>query len=86
MGQSGNMSSDAPESAQHAVPLLLYMAILLVFARVIAWYTEWRAVDRKQAEAVVSDYARFIVASLVLTIILHCFLVTLVGVLASVKG
>ena len=80
------MSSDAPESAQHAVSLLLYMAILLVFAQLIDWYTEWRAVDRKRAEAVVSDCAHFIVASLVLPLILRCLLSTLFGVLASVKG
>ena len=66
--------------------LLLYMDILLVFARVIAWDTEWRAVDRKQAEAVLSECDRFIVASIVLPIILGCFLSTLVGVLASVMG
>ena len=58
------MSSDAPESAQHAVSLLLYISILLMYARVIAWYTEWRAGDRKRAEAVVSDCDRFIVASI----------------------
>ena len=65
------MSSDAPESAQHAVSLLLYMDILLMFAQVIAWDTEWSAVDRKRAEDVVSNCARFIVSSLVLPIILH---------------
>ena len=66
--------------------LLFYMAILLVFARMIAWDTEWRAVDRKRAEAVVLECARFIVASLVLPLILRCFLSTSVGVLASVKS
>ena len=62
------------------------MAILLVFERVIDWDTEWRVVNRKRAEAVVSDFARFIVAIIVLTLILRCFLSTLVGVLASVKS
>ena len=80
------MSSDDPESAQHAVSLLLYMAIFLVFARVIAWKTEWRAVDRNRAEAVVLDCARFIVVSFVMPLILRCFLSPLVGVLASVKS
>ena len=80
------MSPNAPESAQHAVSLLFYIAILLVFARVIAWDTEWRAFDRKRAEAVVSDCAHFIVAIFVLPIILRCFFSTLGGVLDSVKG
>ena len=62
------------------------MAILLVFARVIFWDTEWRALDRKRAKAVVSECARFIVESLVLPLISRCFLSTLVGVLAIVKG
>ena len=57
-----------------------------MFARVIAWDTEWRAVDKNIAEAVVSDCAQFIVASFVLPLILHCFLSTLVGVLTSVKN
>ena len=47
------MSSDAPESAQNAVSVLLYRDILSVCARVLAWETEWRAVDRTLAEAVV---------------------------------
>ena len=51
----------------------------------IAWYTEWRAVDRKRAEAVLSDFARLIVASLVPPIILRCFFSTLGGVLTIVK-
>ena len=66
--------------------LLLYMAVLLVFARVIAWDTEWRKIDRKRSEAVVLDCDRFIFASLVLTLILHCFLSTLVCVIASVES
>ena len=49
------MSSDAPESAQHAVFVLLYRAILSVCARVVGWETEWREVDRNLAEAVVSE-------------------------------
>ena len=80
------MSSDAPESVQHSVSVLLYRAILPVRARVIAWKTEWREVNRNIAEAVVSDYACFIVASCVLNLILRCFFSTLVGVLASVKS
>ena len=80
------MSSDATESAQHAVSLLLYISILFIFARVIAWDTEWRAVDRKRAEAVLSECARFIVASLVLPLILRFLFSTVGGVLASVKG
>ena len=79
------MPSDAPESAQHAISLLLYMAIFLVFARGIAWDTEWRSVDRNRSEAVLSDFARFIVASLVLPLILRCFFSTLGGVLTSFK-
>ena len=62
------------------------MAILLMFARVISWDTEWRKVDRKREEVVVLDCARFIVESLVLPLILRHFLSTLVGVLASAKG
>ena len=61
------------------------MAILLVFTWVIAWDTDWRKVDRKRAEYFISDYAQFIVASIVLPFILRCFLSTLAGVLASVK-
>ena len=80
------MSSDAPESAQHAVSLLLYIAILLVFARLISWDTEWREVDRKRAEAILSGCACFIVANLGLPLILRCFLSTFGGVLASGKG
>ena len=80
------MSSNDPESAQHDVYLLLYIAILLVLARVIAWDTKWRAVDRNQAEAVLSECACFIVASLVLPLILRFYFIDLVRVLASVKG
>ena len=40
---------------------------------------------QKTSGAVVSDCACFIVSSLVLTLILLCFLSTLVGVIASVK-
>ena len=56
-----------------------------MFARVIAWDTEWKLVDRNRSEAVFSDCARFIVASLVLPLILSCFFSTLGGVLTSVK-
>ena len=80
------MSYDAPESTQHAVSLFLYIAIVLVFSRVITWDTEWREVDRKRAEAVLLDCDHFIVAFLFLPLILLCFLITLCGVLASVKG
>ena len=80
------MSSNDPESAQHAVSVLLYRAILSVCARVIAWEPEWRAVDRNLSESVVSDCACFIVASYVLPLILRFFLSTLVGVLDSVKS
>ena len=60
------MSSDAPDYAHHAVSVLLYRAILSVWARFIASETEWRAVDRNLAEATVSDCACFIVAICVL--------------------
>ena len=51
----------------------------------IAWDTEWRAVDRNLSEAVSSDCTRFIVASHVLTLILRCLFSTLGGVLTSLK-
>ena len=51
----------------------------------IDWDTEWRAVDRNLAEAVLSDCAHLIVASLVLLLILLCFFSTFGGVLTSVK-
>ena len=50
-----------------------------------AWDTEWREVYRNLDEAVLSDCARLIVASLVMPIILRCFFRTLVGVITSVK-
>ena len=31
-----------------------------MFARLVAWDTEWRAIDRNRSEAVLSDCARFI--------------------------
>ena len=65
--------------------LLLYIAILWLFAPVIAWDTEWRAVDRNLAEAVLSDCARLMVTSLFLPLILRCFFSTLGGVLTSLK-
>ena len=80
------MSSDAPASTQHDVSVLLYRAILSFCALFIAWEAEWRPDNRNLAEAVVSDSARFIVASCVLPLILRFFLSTLVGVLASVKS
>ena len=79
------MSSGAPEYSQHTVSVLLYRAILSVCALVISWETEWRAVDRNLAEAVVSDCARFIVVSCVLPLVLRCLFRTLVVVLASVE-
>ena len=51
----------------------------------IAWDTEWRAVDRNQAEAVFPNCARCIVASFVLPLILRCLFSTLGGVLTIVK-
>ena len=51
----------------------------------IAWDTEWGAVDRNQAEAVLLECAHFIVAGLVLPPILRCFFSTLGGVLTSLK-
>ena len=51
----------------------------------IAWDTEWGEVDRNQYEAVLSDHAPFIVASLFLPLILRCFFSTLGGVITSVK-
>ena len=56
-----------------------------MFSLVIAWDTEWRAVDRNLAEAVFSDCTCLIVASLVLPLILRCFFNILGGVLKSVK-
>ena len=84
MDQSGNMSSDSPESEEHAVSELLYSAVLLVCAQMMACDTEWRAVDRNLADDVVSDCAIFTVAMCVQCCILHCFFSNLVGVLASV--
>ena len=51
----------------------------------MACETEWRAVDRNIAEAVVLDCAHFIVASCILPLVLRCFFSTAVVVLASVK-
>ena len=73
------MSSDAPEFAHQAVYFLLYIAILWLFALVIAWETEWSAVERNLAEDVVSDWARLIVASLVLILIFRCLFSNLSG-------
>ena len=64
--------------------MLLYRAILSVWARVMACETEWRKVDRNLAEAVVSDCACSMVASCVLPLILRCFFSTLVVVISSV--
>ena len=43
------------------------------------------AANRNLAEAVVSEFARFIVAIYVLPLVLCCLFSTLVGVIASVK-
>ena len=75
------MSSDSPESAQNSVSVLLYRAILSVWARFMAWETDWMAVDRNLVEAVESDCDYFIVAICVLIIFLRCFFSNLVGVL-----
>ena len=83
MELSGNMSSDSLDSAQHDVSDLLYSAILLVWERMMAYDTEWRAVDRNLAEAAVSDCALFIVVRRVIRLVLRCFFSTSVGVLAS---
>ena len=64
---------------------MLYIAILWMFARVIAWETERRSVDRNLAEAVLLDCARLIVASLVLSLILRFFFSALCGVLTHVR-
>ena len=56
-----------------------------MWARVMACETEWREVDRNLADAVVSDWGLFIVASCVLPLFLLCFFSTLIGVLYSVK-
>ena len=47
--------------------------------------TEWRAVNKNLAEAVVYDCALFIVTGFVLCLVLHHFFSTLVGVLDSVE-
>ena len=79
------MSSDSPESVQHAVYVLLYRAILSVLAWFISWETEWRSFGINLVKAVVSNCGPFIVASCFLTLVLRSFFITLVGVLASVK-
>ena len=56
-----------------------------MWARFMACDTEYRAVDRNLAEAVVSDCAHFIVAICILPLVLSCFFITLVGVIASVE-
>ena len=56
-----------------------------VWVRMMASYTEWRAVDKNLAEAVLSDCALFIVASVFLHLVLRHFFRTLVVVLASVE-
>ena len=57
MEYSGNMSLDAPESAQNAVLEFFYSAILLVCTQMMSCYTEWRSVHRNLVFAVVPDGA-----------------------------
>ena len=78
------MSYDAPESAQYAISVLLYMDILSVWAWVMACDTEWSAVKGNFAEDVVSEYVRFIFVSCVRRCVLHFFFSTLRGVLIVV--
>ena len=51
----------------------------------ISWDTDWRAVDRNLAEAVLSDWACLILEILFLTLFLRCFFSTLGGVLTIFK-
>ena len=78
------MSSDAPESAQHAVSEFLHSSILFVCEQMMACETEWRPLDRNLVEAVLSDCACFTVASCVRRRVLRCLFSTLCGVLTSV--
>ena len=48
------MSSDAPDSTQHAVSVLLYKDILSVWSWVIEWENEWGEVNKNIAEDVLS--------------------------------
>ena len=64
------MYSYDPKYAQNAVSELLYSAILVVLARMMACDTEWRTVDRNLAEADVSDCGLFIAAICVLRFVL----------------
>ena len=79
------MSSDALDSAQHAVSELLYRAILLVWEQMMACDTELREANRNIAKAVVSYCDTFIVASFVLRLVLLPLFSTFVGVLDSVE-
>ena len=72
------MYLDALESAQNAVSELLYSDILLVWERMMACDTEWRAVDRNLAEALVSNCSLFIIVSCVLRLVFCCFFSILV--------
>ena len=78
------MSSDAPESPQHAVLEFLCSDILLVCAQMLACDTECRAVDRNIVEAVVFICACFIVPRYFRRCVLCCFFSTLFDVLACV--
>ena len=72
------MYLDALESAKNAVSELLYSDILLVWERMMACDTEWRAVDRNLAEALVSNCSLFIIVSCVLRLVFCCFFSILV--------
>ena len=51
----------------------------------MAYDTEWRVIDKNLAEAIVYDYALFIVEICFLRLVLSCFFRILVGVLASAE-
>ena len=79
------MSLEASESAQYAVSELVYRDILLLWAHIMDFENERRAVNRNLVEAIVFDCSLFIVTSCVLNIVLRLLLNTLVGVIASVE-
>ena len=79
------MSLGAPDSEHHSVSELLYRAILLVWAWMMACDTEWRVFDKNMVEAVFYNCAIFILVSCVLCLVLRLFFITLVGVLDSSK-
>ena len=71
------MYSGVLEYVQQASSYLFYTAILLVCAQIIACDTEWRAVNRNQADVELSDCAILIVATYSIHIVLWRFLSTL---------